>query len=348
MIVFEGQLDVNLNVSNAYNTANGKYQATVQLLVELKLFDDLPASNDVAGVQGAVAALRNAPESSVGTYYVWGASNSVMTWLPLMSTNNTTFSVNDGATNYITFVFNYPQTVGSNVSYQVYLGGSTDALQPSQPVGSLTSVTNGINSVSLLGAGVVQTVGTASGSPVPLSSAISLSVYYASNSVCADVYTVNERGTNPIRLYAQINGVWVLVGTIDSVFGDGDGHKYHIVLSGLEAGKSYTFKIEDEVGRVYTQTLKVETITIDGAIVEMSMQMLNVTFNTVVGRNYQVKVCEDLTVPVAQWTVEDVSQNREGSWGSLTNVFMAGGSQTQIRIPVNKNKAFFKIFMLEE
>ena len=349
-VVFEGQLDASLNVTNAYNAFNNKYLASVQLLVELKLFDELPAAGDVGtNVQGAVAALRDSVGSSNGTYYVWGSTNAVpMTWLKLTNDTHTAFSVREGDTNYISFVFSYP--LSGSATYQVFLGDAADQDRyASAPVTSLT-LSNGISSVSLLGAGVVQSVGTASGSPSPLSSAISLSVYYASNSVCADVYTVNEKGTNPIKLYAWINGSWVLVGTVNSVFGDGDSHKYHILLSGLVAGQSYLFKVEDEVGHIFEMAspLQVETITVDRAIMELSMQMLNVTFNTEPGRNYQVKVNQDLAAPANQWTVEDVSQYKGSSWGALTNVFMAGGTQTNIRIPVNKTKAFFKIYMLEE
>lgn len=350
MIVFEGQLDSAINVTSAYNAVSGRYLATLQLLTQIKLFDELPVSNEVGDVQGAIAALKVSSDPDVGLYFAWGVSNSVLTWVPLMNTNGTQFAVADGETNYVTFVFSYP-TDSSPVTYQVFVGRDENQ-QPSEPIESVTEA-SGITSISMLGVGGVQEVGSASGSPSPLSTSIGLSVYYSSNSVCADIYTVAERGTNPIKLYAWIGGAWVLVGTVDSVVGEGD-HKYHILLAGLTPGQSYLFKVIDEVGREFTlnQAYEVKTITVEGATVEtvtvaeMQMQMLNVTFNTEAGRRYQVMVSESLGAAAGSWTPEQVYLD---SLGAFTNVFMAGpGSQTQIRIPVNKYKAFFRVYMLED
>lgn len=349
MIVFEGQLDSTFSVTSAYNEVSGLYLASVRLLTQIKLFDELPVSNEVGDVQGAIAALRDAPEASTGLYFAWGVSNAVLTWVPLMSTNGTQFAVNDGETNYVTFVFNYP-TDASPVTYQVFIGDiDATEMEPSETITSSTSETNGITSLSLLGVGGVQEVGSASGSPSPLSTAISLSVYYASNNVCADIYTVGERGTMPIKLYAWIDGAWVLVGTVENVYGDGD-HKYHIVLTGLTPGQSYQFRVIDEVGHEFTlsQSYEVKTISIGEAVVGtvagLEMQMLMVTFNTEPGRTYQVKISQDLAAPAGEWTVEDVYLD---SLGEFVSEFTATGSQTQVRIPINTYKAFFRIYMLE-
>jgi hypothetical protein len=349
MIVFEGQLDSTFSVTSAYNEVSGLYLASVRLLTQIKLFDELPVSNEVGDVQGAIAALRDAPEASTGLYFAWGVSNAVLTWVPLMSTNGTQFAVNDGETNYVTFVFNYP-TDESPVTYQVFVGDiDATEMEPSETLTSSTSETNGITSLSLLGVGGVQEVGSASGSPSPLSASIGLSVYYASNNVCADIYTVGERGTMPIKLYAWIDGAWVLVGTVENVYGDGD-HKYHIVLTGLTPGQSYQFRVIDEVGHEFTlsQSYEVKTITIGEAVVgtvaDLEMQMLTVTFNTEPGRTYQVKISPELAAPAGEWTVEDVYLD---SLGEFVSEFTATGSQTQVRIPINTYKAFFRIYMLE-
>ena len=107
MIVFEGQLDADITVDAVAGT-NGYLLASLQLLTQIKLFDELPASNEVGTAQGAVAALRSAPESTTGTFYVWGSTNTVspvMEWVPLYQSNGVTpFAVTDGSTNYITFV----------------------------------------------------------------------------------------------------------------------------------------------------------------------------------------------------------------------------------------------------
>ena len=76
MIVFEGQLDADITVDAVAGT-NGYSLASLQLLTQIKLFDELPASNEVGTAQGAVAALRDAPESTTGTFYVWGSTNTV-------------------------------------------------------------------------------------------------------------------------------------------------------------------------------------------------------------------------------------------------------------------------------
>ena len=76
MIVFEGQLDADIEVDAVAGT-NGYELASLQLLTQIKLFDELPASNEVGTAQGAVAALRDAPESTTGTFYVWGSTNTV-------------------------------------------------------------------------------------------------------------------------------------------------------------------------------------------------------------------------------------------------------------------------------
>lgn len=358
MIVFEGQLDSTLNIDKKYNAGCDTSLASVQLLLQIKLFDDLPYSNELANVQGAVAAWRDSPGSSNGTYYVWGSTNSVpMTWLQLKDTNSLPFHVFDGETNYITLVFSYP-AVGP-VTYYAFVGkplpgGGKGDMFPSEAVTSLTSsATSGISSLSLLGAGVVQEIGTSSGTTAPLSTSISMSVYFSSNSVCADVATVNENGTSPIRIYAKINGVWTLVGTISSVNGDGDGHMYrHVVLSGLTAGKTYNFQIVDESDHVhYVDNVTVETITIGEAVfVKGAMQTLEVTFNTTQGRYYQVKVCDNPAASADQWSLEYVSQYKgDGVWGaSSTSSFQAGpGTQTLIRIPINKTKAFFRIVSVD-
>ncbi len=128
LIVFEGELESLVSVPKAYNLTSDRYLASIQLLTQIRLFDELPESNEVETVQGAVAALRDGVGSSNGTYYVWAVTNvGVSGWTPLLSTNEppTTFPVTDGETNYVTFVFSYP-TNGNPVTYQVYLGGPSD------------------------------------------------------------------------------------------------------------------------------------------------------------------------------------------------------------------------------
>jgi len=344
MIVFEGQLDAGMTVTSAWNKTANAYIASVQLVVEVKLFDELPSSNEVGNVRGAVAALRTGTGSTTGLYYAWGITNNApATWVPLMTTNGTQFVVGEGSTNSITFVFRYSDS--DPVTYQVFIGEAGGDLQPSEAVKSVTTSMTGIESVSLLGSGVLQSVASASGTPGSLSSKLSMNVYYSSNSVCADINTVAESQQGTILIHAMINGKWVLVGKVDKTVGEFD-NTYHVVLSGLTPGQTYQFKVYDEAGHIYEESLTVATINIASSFVDMEMQMLTVTFNSDVGHHYEVRVASDLGVAASLWTVEDVEVYKNGSWsGSLTNSFLAGTTETTIRIPKSsRDRAFFRIY----
>jgi hypothetical protein len=345
MIVFEGELVADMPVAAAYT--NNKLLASVQLVVQIKLFDELPGATDVGeNVQGAVLALNDAPEnpdSTTGTFYAYGTNG----WGQL--TNSVTsepYATYENKTNIVTMIFDY--TDSDAITYRVDVGNPTPSGQLSQTITSPATSKTGINSIALSGIGALDVGGLAAvgGSPVPLSLGMSLSVYYASNTVWATVNTVSENGHDPIRIHAKIGGAWVLVGSVDKPYGEGD-HAYTVPLSGLVPGESYMFKIEDEESRTFfiPEPLQVQVIQIGETAVEtwMEMQMLSVVFNSKPGKRYQVKISESLGA-AASWTVE----NNVYINGGFTNEFTAVGEQTQIRIPVNKNKAFFRIFMLKD
>ena len=359
MVVFEGQLDADWGIAKAYDSTSEKYLASVRLLTQIKLYDELPASNEVGNVQGAVVALRDETGSSNGTYYVWGVTNAAPVaegWAPLLSTNGTAFTVVEGATNYITFVFSYPES--GPVQYKVYIGDVGDTvMSPSVWVTSATTATAGITSVSLVGSGTLEGVASTNGSPVSLSSSISFDVFYsvASNKVYGVVTTEGEQGSNLIKIMAWINNGWVLVGSFAPI-GDGEGHTYYVALTGLTPGQSYKFLVEDEEGHEFYSTASqvVRTINIGETYFSMAddlqMRMMNVKFNTEKGKCYQVRVSSDLSRSADQWQVEYVRHCKtDGTFGVLTNEFVAGdGDQSLIQIPVNTNKAFFKIFQLQK
>lgn len=355
LVVFEGELESLVSVPKAYNLTSDRYLASLQLLTQIRLFDELPQSNEVGTVQGAVAALRDGVGSSNGTYYVWAVTNVGLTgWTPLLSTNETpsTFPVADGETNYVTFVFSYP-TNGSPVTYQVYLGNSGDmVMTPSSPVTSPTGETNGINSVSLLGQGGLMEIGTASGSPSPLSTAVDFSVYATTNGVRIEISTVNEEGAGTITVYALINGVWTPIGTVEA---DGS-NRYYLYTTGLQVGQSYWFKVVDEANHTHTSTSAIEVKTIKMEAVAMTLDAMRVTFNTEYGRKYQVKVGGSLSKPVSEWATESVSVYNPVSdtWSPYSSEpFMAGpGLQTVIQIPIHMSqtnaKAFFKVILVQD
>jgi hypothetical protein len=344
MIVFEGQLDATNLAVAAGTDAYGQQLASVQLLVQVKLFDALPASNEVGNVQGALVALRDSPTSSNGTYFVRGSTNNVMTWIPLLQTNNSQFAVADGATNYVTFVFHY---WGTSNTYQVFIGSTTALQAPSLPVTSLSSATSGITGVSLLGSGALQTYGTASGPPGPLSASIGFSVYATANGVLLVLDTVNEKGTGPIIVFAKINGEWVEVGRVLQAKGSGDNH-YEIVASGgLAVGQSYLFKIQDEIGNehVLNNEISVKAIKMDSIVFEPST--LTVTFNTEIDRSYQVVVAD--SPDAAVWTAAVIYYPiANQQWGYSDQPFTAAGTSTTVKIPINigeKPKRFFKVVL---
>jgi len=346
MIVFEGQLDATMEVLAA--VSDGALLASVQVLTQVKLFDELPASNEVGVVQGAVAALKDPEAPTTGYFYAWGSTNNVMEWIPLMRTNNTQFAVTEGATNYITFVFNY--TAPAPVTYQVFIGETPEAHEPSVDIISLTAETDSINGVSLLGTGALQTFGTASGSPAPLSSSVSLSVYATSKGVLLVVDTVNEQETGrDIIVKAKINGVWTEIGRKTA---NGSTHYEIYDTTGLlTVGGSYEFKVIDELGNEHTlgQEIEVKTIKMDSVTLEPST--LTVSFNTENGKLYQVFVAESLNAQV--WTNTVVYYPKaNGEEGYSSDPFTASGNSTTVRIPLGENearkpKAFFKIIKVQ-
>ncbi|MDD4025385.1 MAG: hypothetical protein PHN85_05620 [Kiritimatiellae bacterium] len=351
MIVFEGELVADMPVPAAL-TSDNKMLASVQVVVQIKLFDELPGAEEVgAGVQGAVMALNDDPGDpgvTTGTFYAYGAGG----WVQL--TNSYThlpYTTYENKTNIVTMIFDY--TAAPAITYYVDIGNPEPANQVSQEITSPVTDESGINSISLAGSGAfeVDSLAATGGSIVPLSLGISLSVYYAGTGVWARVSTVGEDGHDPIRIFAVIAGKLTEVGVIYDTHGDGGDHVYTVPLGGLVPGESYLFSILDDEGHTFvmSEPLQVKVIEVGETavetvpVMEMEMKMLAVVFNSEPGRRYQVKISESLDA-AASWKVEDAVYIN----GGFTNEFAAAGAQTQIRIPVNKNKAFFRIIMLED
>ncbi|MDD3545909.1 MAG: hypothetical protein PHG96_11220 [Kiritimatiellae bacterium] len=350
MIVFEGELVADMAVSAALT--GGKWLASVQVVVQIKLFEELPGSEDVgAGVQGAVMALNDDPGDpgvTTGTFYAYGAGG----WVQLTNSySHLPYTTYENKTNIVTMIFDY--TAAPAITYYVDIGNPEPANQVSQEITSPVTDESGINSISLSGSGALEVDGLSAtgGSTAPLSLGMSLSVYYAGTGVWARVSTVSEEGHDPIRIYADINGDGKfdeneMVGIIYNTHGDGFDHVYTVPLGGLVPGESYFFSILDDEGHTFvmSEPVLVKVIQVGETAVEtvMEMKMLSVLFNSEPGRRYQVKISESLD-SAASWTVADVYID-----GGFTNEFAAAGEQTQIRIPINKTKAFFRIFMLED
>lgn len=196
MIVFEGELVADFSVPAV--VSGGKLLASVQVVVQVKLFSELPSAEEVGDVQGAVLALNDDPDnpaSSNGTYYAWGTNG----WVQLTNSVTTaTYPTYENKTNIVTMIFDYTDSPAS-IKYWVDIGNPVPGDQVSQEITSTETSGDGITSLSLSGSGAleVEGVSSAGGSTSPLSLGMSLSVYYASNGVWATVSTVGENGHDP-------------------------------------------------------------------------------------------------------------------------------------------------------
>ncbi len=343
MIVFEGRLDSDIQVTAMPGTTNNYNLAALRLLTQIKLFDELPASNEVGTAQGAVAALRDAtpPESTTGTLYAWADDPSDnpdkgMTWVQLLTKEGgNTFSLTDGSTNYITFVFNYTHN-----RYQVFVGPQPNTQIPSAAVASLNmGGKNGIDGVSLIGVGGLERVASASGSITPLSSSIGFSVYATANGILFILDPVDERGSGTFIVKAYINGAWVKVGSVES---KGSGHYEFLADSPcpLQVGQSYAFQVIDELSNPHNlDSVAIKTIKMESVVMEPDVMV--VTFNTEAGRSYQVISAESLTA--SDWTETVIHYPTDGGWGYGSGAFTATGTTITVKIPRNTQKAFFKI-----
>jgi hypothetical protein len=340
MIVFEGELAADIPVA-ASADGQGRQLASVRLLAQIRLFDELPAGDEVGAVQGAVVALKDEPEATTGTYYAWGAGG----WVQLMNSAvepAVPFPVADGATNYIMFVFNYTARTNEPpgpVTYQLFIGETASTQQGSEPVTS-PRTDSGINDVSLLGTGGLKAVATASGSTGPLSASIGFSAYATASGTLIILDPVNEQGSGFFTVFARINGEWVEVGKVQA---DGSGHYEFLAYPGLlQVGQSYAFKVIDEIGNPFelAQAVEIKTIKMDS--IAMEPDVMVVAFNSEAGRSYQVISAESLTAQT--WTATAIYYPvAGGEWAYGSEPFTAAGPSTTVRIPRNTSRGFFKI-----
>ena len=133
------------------------------------------------------------------------------------------------------------------------------------------------------------------------------------------------------------------------VVGEGS-NKYTIRSSVLPPEGAYYFRIIDEAGHVHDSPVPVAVTVITLSGLRFEMQTAVMTFSTEYGCRYAVMVCDCVGAGDEAWSAEYVSVLRDGVWSAYSNQpFVAGpGSQTQVRVPVNRQKAFFKIKLLQE
>ena len=187
---------------------------------------------------------------------------------------------------------------------------------------------------------------------LPLSTAIDLKARADGNGgVLIDIWTANESGYGDIVVYAWIGNAWVEVGRVpgSQVIGEGS-NRYTVRSTVLPPEGSYYFRVVDEAGHVHDSPVPVAVSVITLSALRFEMQTAVISFNTEYGCRYQVKVCDKLGAGADAWAAEYVSVLRDGAWAAYSNQpFAAGpGTQTQVRVPVNRQNAFFKIVLIQE
>lgn len=180
-----------------------------------------------------------------------------------------------------------------------------------------------------------------------LSTAMDVKLYTTSGgNVSIEIRTVDEAGYGDIVVYAWIGESWAEVGRVPSSEVVGEGcNVYTALASGLAAGESYYLRIVDEAGHVHDSSAPISVASVNVDSIRLSMQTAYVSFTTTPDCTYVVKVCGELSSNPDDWVVEYVSVSDGSSWSAYSNQpFVAGpGTKTVVRIPVNRQKAFFKI-----
>ncbi len=118
-----------------------------------------------------------------------------------------------------------------------------------------------------------------------LSEAVSIRAYASADGVRVEFTTAGEAGYGMITLWVWLDGAWVGLGSTPSMgFGS---NTYSFNTPGLEAGKAYYFKVEDEVGYLYD----LYDVTVQPFAMEMQLMEragVRLTWNSIPGRTYKV------------------------------------------------------------
>ena len=351
LVVFEGELTMTTNITAVVDNSNGKVLASTQLYVQMQLFEDLPDVTSFTNSQAAVLAVFDDSSSTDGTLYgLSDIGGGVIQWVQL--TNDVTLvpiPVTISQTNLITIILRYPD--GGSYSDYEYTVSVSPLSDPADQVTSLNlnspvSGHDGINGLSLMGEGSIASLSSVAGDPAPLSSRVDFSVYYSNGEFLVDIYTIDENGSGQLEVYAFIGGQWVRIGTADAV-GSGSNH-YQLTVSGLQVGESYLFKVIDEEGRTHQSLGEIEVKNIQMQAVQLQLDTFIIQFNSEEGKSYKLLISSDVAAPINEWTVESVQVNGPEGWSASVSEFQGMGDFTQIRVARNRDKAFFKVVLIQE
>ncbi|MFA7172003.1 MAG: hypothetical protein WC340_01095 [Kiritimatiellia bacterium] len=348
LVVFEGELFLETNLT-AVVDGQGRKLASAQMYVQMKLFDALPDADAFTNAQAAVLAVFNASSPTEGTLYALSGSNP-SSWQQLLNTNNSApIAVSQGATNLITFVLRYPGVGYTNYEYTVNLSTPDAPTQTaSQVFTSPVSTKTGITKLRMVGEGALASVTSIAGDPSPLSTSVDFSVYQsADGQFLVDIYTVDENGTDDLTVDVWIDGKWTLIGTAKAV---GNGcHHYQFTVSGLIVGESYYFRVIDEEGRKHLSNSAIEVKSIVMNAVRLELETFVIIFNSEDNRPYKLLIASDVAAPIKEWTAVNVQVYVDNKWSVPRDTFQGvDGGRTQIRVPKNGKKAFFKVILINE
>jgi hypothetical protein len=188
----------------------------------------------------------------------------------------------------------------------------------------------------------------------PLSTRIDLTVYATTDGrVMIELFTVNENGNNDIEIYAIMDGDWVMVAMVPSEQVEGTGsHSYTVEAIGLTPGASYLFKIVDESEHIfYTDTaIEVALVQLRALSTSLDPEYFTMKFNTEPYTEYELKVSSSLAAD-AEWTTEYVQIVHplfpNGVSSFTQRIQGAPEGTTTLRVPRNRDKAFFKLIKVE-
>ncbi len=183
----------------------------------------------------------------------------------------------------------------------------------------------------------------------PLSAVLDIQLYaMADGRVRIDIWTQDESGSGPIVVLARINGMWTEVGRIpaEDVYGTGS-RLYTLYTDKLAVDSAYYIRVIDEAGFIHESFAPLPVTAIRLAALRLSMQQIELEFNTEHGRLYQVQTSTNLR----EWSTEWVRYPVAKGWSELSrSPFMAGpGDRTQVRVPQNgRSQAYFRIMLVDD
>lgn len=257
-------------------------------------------------------------------------------------------TTNFGYTTFIDFAIKWSflsanTALTSNQTWRLQFGSRNDATDHNFPQ---DDIAGGFSPNSVVTNSWANTM-----TPHTLGTIMSLSAYVTSGGVQVDLWTTDESGCNDIVVYAWTGSKWFEVGRVpsDQVIGEGSNH-YMFLTQALAEGVPYLLKVINESGREYILPEPITVRSVRMCVAQLTLQTMTLSITTEYGKYYTVKASASPAAPPEEWVNEAISVPTSKGWSALTDQpFMAGaGTRTQIRIPRNKTRAFYKAVLVED